>query len=366
MKKRFIVALGMALCLAACNDKDAQEAKTEAPAKAAAAEPAKALTPAEQAKKLLEGVELTPKGIRTIYKDKSYQENNATDLILLEHESPEVRAFVYNRSTRNYSKGDEELAKYVQHLQAEKDPTVLAAGLGSLMNDLKASDDLYKLALAAAKHENAKVRARAAYALSSTNNKSVEGIYDEALKLLNDSDKDVRKTICQRLPEHGNEAIIPELVKILNSNEEKDAEIHDGCLDGLIAMWYDWPFFKSHSEAAYKATLQYFKKKPRGKNNPPWNGFSKLHWGFEKASVEWMKASPYFKAEDVASVMVDVAKDPAVEWLARKSAVDVVVAFGTKKDLEKLNAAIVDTTKFEDRSVKKAVVDAIAKKDEKK
>lgn len=362
MKKRFCLALGMALCLAACDSKEEPAAKTapaaETAKEAPAAQTAKA-TPTNDLDKLLEGVELTPKGLKTLYTGKSTAERRQIDMTLLTHESPVVRAYVYNSVTRNYDKGDAELDKLVKQLQGEKDPTVLAAGIKSLMNNLGRSSDFYTLVLAAAKHENADVRNSAAIVLSNVNNKNVAGIYDEALKMLNDSDKKVRGTICSELPRFGNESIIPEIAKIIYSEEEKDVAIIGDCLKGLIRMWYFWPSFDQHSEAAYKETLKYFNKKPRGNNNPPWSSVSLLNKSSEKASAEWKEASSYLKPEEIVAAMVDIIKDPGADKITREYAIKVIPNFGTKKDLEKLDAALTDTADRNAQSIKKKIAEAI-------
>ncbi|MCQ2097357.1 MAG: HEAT repeat domain-containing protein [Fibrobacter sp.] len=363
MKKRFCLALGLALCLAACDSKEEPAAKTapaaETAKEAPAAKTAKA-TPTNDLDKLLEGVELTPKGLKTLYTGKSTAEKSQIDMTLLTHESPVVRAYVYNSVTRNYDKGDAELDKLVKQLQGEKDPTVLAAGIKSLMNNLGRSSDLYNLVFAAIKHENVEVRKSVAIVLSNSNNKNVAGVYDEALKMMfNDSDKKVRGTICRSLPDFGNESIIPEIAKIIYSEEEKDVAIIGDCLEGLIRMWYFSPFFDQHSEAAYKETLKYFNKKPRGKNNPPWNGLSRLLKGYENASAEWKEASSYLKPEEIVAAMVDIIKDPGADKITREYAIKVIPNFGTKKDLEKLDAALTDTADRNAQSIKKKIAEAI-------
>ena len=366
MKKRFCLALGMALCLAACDSKEEPAAKTapaaETAKEAPAAKTAKA-TPTNDLDKLLEGIELTPKGpkgLKTLYTGKSLAEQTSIDMTLLTHESPVVRAYVYNRVTRNYSENSNELVGFVKQLQNEKDPTVLAAGIRSLMNTPRQNSDFYTLVLAAAKHENADVRNSAAIVLSNVNNKNVAGIYDEALKMLfNDSDKKVRGTICSELPRFGNESIIPEIAKIIYSEEEKDVAIIGDCLEGLIRMWYSSPSFDQHSEAAYKETLKYFNKKPRGKNNPPWNSLSRLLKGYENASAEWKEASSYLKPEEIVAAMVDIIKDPGADKITREYAIKVIPNFGTKKDLEKLDAALTDTADRNAQSIKKKIAEAI-------
>ncbi len=306
---------------------------------------------------MLEGIELTPKGLKEVYKDKKVSEQSELDFQLLEHESPVVRAFVYDRVTRNYNENTEDLQRFVAQLKSENDPLVVAAGIKSLFNNLKVSAELYNFVKSSAQNANANVRANAALALCNSNNKMLDGIFDEALKLLNDSDKDVRKNVCKYLPAFGNEAIVPKLAQILSSNDENDLAIHGDCLDGLVSMWYNYPMFDRQSEAAYLATLNYLKTTPRSKKVPAWNGMSKLGNSADKKPA-WKEAATYFNANDVVAVMSEIAKDSAADVNARKAAIKSVAALGSKEDLETLNNAIEDA----DKLVKKAVLDALAKK----
>lgn len=366
MKKITFIAFMLSLCFCSCGKKadDTMAAADVKNAPAAEAKDGASSGNAEAAAlgadadlvKLLDGIELTPKGLKTLYVGKKVEEAVEFDLKLIKHESEIVRAFVFDRVTRNYNENQKELQIFVAALKAEKSPKVIAAGLKSLMNNLKVSSDLYEFTKECAKHDDKDVRNSAALTLSNSNNKSVDGIFDEAIKLLNDSEKDVRKTVCKNLPHLGNEAVIPEIVKILTSSEQKDIDIHGDCLDGLVSMWYNYPAFDSQSEAAYKATLDYLKTTPRTNNVPAWNGMGKLGYNADK-KPDWKAGATYFKAEELVSVMSDIAKDAAVSFNARKGAIKSIAAIGSKADLEALNAAIDES----DSKTKKAVADALAK-----
>lgn len=356
MKKLIVFGLAFALCVTACSKK-AEKASSTPSSKTETASPVAIEDNKAKLAKLLEGVELTSKGLKSLYDGKKYSEVDELDFLLLGHDNEEVRTFVYNRSIRNYSSNSDELQKFVAYLKGEKNAEALEAGLKSLSNNLKVSPDLYEFAKTCAKSDDTSVRAMAAYALSNVNNKSVSGIYDEAIKLINDPENDVRKVVCEELPRSGNEAVVPELVKILKSTDDKDVAIHGECLNGLVSMWYNWPIFDNYSEAAYNATLDYFKTTPRTKKIPAWTGMSKLGNNYKE---EWKTTATFVNLDDIVAVMADVAKDDNADSMVRRSAVKAIGVFGTKADLESLNAAMGDSK--DSANVKKEIESAIAKK----
>ncbi len=366
MKRIIIFVLMFSVCLCSCGKKH-NETSSGNPNNAPVADSKNEIktgnnividprAEAEAAAKLLEGIELTPKGLKTYYEGKKIEEVVVLEQQLIKHESEIVRAFVFERTVRNYSENQKELKNFVAVLKAEKSPKVIEAGLKSLMNNLKVSADLYEFTKECAKSDDKVIRSSAALVLSNSNNKSVDGIFDEAIKLLNDSDNDVRKVVCKNLPRSGNEAVIPEIVKILGSSEQKELDIHGDCLDGLVSMWYNYPVFDSQSEAAYKATLDYLKTTPRTNNVPAWNGMGKLSYNADK-KPDWKAGATYFKAEDLVAVMFEIAKDPEASFNARKSAIKSIAAMGAKTDLEALHAAIDEA----DIKAKNAVEDALEK-----
>lgn len=342
MKKRFCLALGMALCLAACDSKEEQAAKQEAPAaevKAPAAEEGLSKDP----NKLLEGVELTNKGLREFYMDKPADVIKEMNLILINHESPEVRAYVYGRLTGliNFGKPTN-MDIFVDHLKNEKDPKALAAGLSAFAGYAKYNLAVLDLARQNLNHEDSKVRFQAALTLGKTRESDVPGIYEETLKLFSHDDPEIRSIVCSLIPSQkkdNNAEVLPVLTKILNSNDPKDLKAHGRCLESVIEMWYSWPSFKQHDENAYKETMKYFKKKPRTQDIPAWNGMGKLHWGYED-HPEWKEAAKFFKPEELVKVMTDIAIDTSASFLARTQALDVIAVHGTIKDLEKIQAKI--------------------------
>lgn len=341
MRKFIILALMSGLVFSACGKKEeAPAAAADAPAAEAAAE-AKAddAAPAGDSKYMKDG-KLDKDALKALYTDKKGPERHEIDMQLLKDSAPEVRAYVWNSVTRNYNDENDELKALASNLKAEKDATVLAAGLKSLMNNLKVSTDLYSFYKECATHSDAGVRGGAAMGIINSNNASVDGILDEAMKFLNDADKTVRGNACKDLGRLDKpETVIPALDKILQSSDENDVAVQDKCFEGLLYMWYNAPMFDKFDESAYKASLNYLKKTPRTDKVPGWQIVSP----FKKAPKDsWKALAKGFSSKDLVSALTDIVKDENAGKMLREYAIEAIGVQGEKADLDALNAALTD------------------------
>ncbi len=349
MKKFMILALMSGLMFSACDKKEdapaaagnAPAAEASADAKADAKEDTKAddAAPAGDSQYMKDG-KLDKDALKALYAGKKTAESSAIDIQLLKDSAPEVRAYAWNRATRNYDNESDELKALIDNLKAEKNPEVLAAGLKSLMNNLKVSTDLYSFYKECATHSDAKVRGGAAMGIINSNNASVDGIFDEAMKFLNDADKTVRGNACRDLGRLNKpEAVVPALDKILQSNDENDVAVQDKCFEGLMNMWYNAPMFDKFDESAYKASMNYLKKTPRTDKVPAWQVVSP----FKKAPKDsWKNLAKGFDAKALVATLTDIVKDENAGKMLREYAIEAIGAQGEKADLEALNAALTD------------------------
>ena len=159
-----------------------------------------------------------------------------------------------------------ELAKSL--IKDETNEYVLYNTTKALSNEAKSGQEIAEFIIKMASHEHAKIRNAAANALGNSWSKGVEGAVDTIIKLMNDTDTDVRKTACKYSGKLADESVIEPLVAILNNTD--DADIHGSCVEGLTYLWYDYPFFENTSEKAYTATMDYLKKTPRTDKVPAW------------------------------------------------------------------------------------------------
>lgn len=274
-----------------------------------------------------------------LLKGKTTEEKLELEHAAAVHEDPEIRALPYDRATRNYASEDSELKFFTEQLQKEQDSKVLAAGLRSLMNNLKVSPALYELYKKSATHADSSVRSAAMMGLINTNNSSVAGIESEAIKFLDDKDPKIAMSACKELGRAKNAAAIDRVEAMLKSYDPAQAKLLGSCAEGLLYMWYDAPFFKSFDARAYKMTLDYLKL-PRSKDMPAWSVISNLK---KAPKPEWFKLSDgAYKPADVVAVLADIAKDKQAPKMAREYSVEAIGIHGTKADLEALAKELAD------------------------
>lgn len=265
---------------------------------------------------------------------------------LLESESAQVRGYGISliTSLTGVSSKNLELAKNL--IKNEKSPYVLCKATRALSNEAKSNKEIADFLLKMAENENANIRKEAAIALGNSWSKGVDGAVDTIIKLMDDKDQNVRKTACRYSGKLADEKVIEPLVKILNNAE--DADIHGDCVEGLVTLWYDYPFFKNTSEKAYNATMDYFKKTPRTDKVPAWTAVGAFRTTSTQDSFKtWKENAKYFNTDELYNVMVDIIKDSNASYLARTSAIDEIKAHCSAEKFAELKSVIdslTDTT----------------------
>ena len=124
-------------------------------------------------------------------------------------------------------------------------------------------------------------------------------------------------------------------------NNPEDAELHGNGIDSLNKLWYDFPFHENTSEAAYRATMDYFKKTPRTKDVPSWTAVGSLKNKNDSHYEEWRAKATYFNADEFAQIMTDIIKDTNANSFARSGAVENIAAHCSKETFDSL-AAVID------------------------
>jgi len=198
-----------------------------------------------------------------------------------------------------------------------------------------------KYLLDMAKHENAKIRWGAARGLANSWSKSVEGVADAVITLMNDADMDVRKIACRNAGKLADEKVIEPLVAILNNNADKN--LHSDCMDALATLWYDFPFFENTSEKAYNAFINFLKKTPRTEDIPNWSCLSSVSItgnDYEK----WKTKATYFNIKNFCAVCTDIIKDNNANWMLKNAEIKAIALHGTKADLQAIKSVIDNLT----------------------
>ena len=176
--------------------------------------------------------------------------------------------------------------------------------------------------------------------------------------MMDDSDENVVRLACSRSGKLNNERIIDPIVTILN--DKRKSKFHSECIQGLSIMWLDYPFHKNHNENAYKATMDYLKKRPRTKDVPAWSAITAFSTvANSKGELDaWKKEATWFKQDEFIAVLTDLIKDNNFNWLGKAPAFKAIASFGGKAELEKIQS-VVDS--LSDDTVKKAYADELAR-----
>ena len=258
---------------------------------------------------------------------------------LLKSDSPQVRGYGISRisSLTGVSNKNLELAKEL--IKNETNEYVLYKATVALRNEAKSNKEIAEFLIKMANNENKKIRTEAAIALGNSWSEGVDGAVSTIIKLMNDTDKDVRKVACKNAGKLNDEAVVEPLVNILNNAD--DADIHGSCVEGLVTLWYDYPFFEKTSEKAYTATMDYLKKTPRTDKIPAWTAVGAFKTTSTQSSfTEWKQKATYFNTDEVYNIMVDIIKDGDANWLARTSAIDVIKAHCSEEKFNELKTII--------------------------
>ena len=258
---------------------------------------------------------------------------------LIKSESPQVRGYAVSLmpSLLGMSSKNLELAKEL--IKEETNEYVLYNATKALSNEAKNGKEIADFLIKMSDSENSKIRVAVASALGNSWSEGVEGAVNTVIKLMNDVDKDVRKVACKNAGKLNDESVIDPIVKILNNPE--DADIHGSCIDGLVTLWYDYPFFEKYSEKAYNATMDYLKKTPRTEKIPAWTAVSSFKTtSTQNSYAEWKQKATYFNIDEIYNVMADIIKDSNANVIARTSAIDVIKAHCSEEKFKELKTTI--------------------------
>lgn len=268
---------------------------------------------------------------------------------LLKSEAPQVRGYAISNVGSLLGVSDSHIADAKEMLKNEKDSYVICRAVRALANEGGKDADIGAFLLNAAKSENSKVRREAAMAIGSSWNKGLDGAVDAMITLMSDPDKDVRSKAYGYAGGLGDEKIIEPIVNMLNNPE--DAELHGNGIDSLNKLWYDFPFHENTSEAAYRATMDYFKTTPRTKDVPSWTAISSLKNKNDSHYDEWRAKATYFNEDEFAQIMTEIIKDTDAISFARSGAVDNIAAHCSKETFNSLAAVIDGLTDKDAKSI---------------
>ena len=255
----------------------------------------------------------------------------------VKHESSAVRIQAASLMGSIFGASDDNQNAIVEAAKAEKDARVLKAMIRTVASSIAKNENVKKLVLDSAGHENPKVRTEVVSALTSTWARKADGTLEKAMEMVEkDADESVRRYGCSRLGARGDERALPLLEK-MTKDVKTSPKLYGDCMKGLIGMWSSPVVHETPSQKAYDLTLQRLQVKPRTDDNPPWAAFSGLMWA---KLPKFQERAKWFKKAKLMSVLDGIAKDRNANWMARTGSIDAMKQLGAEaKAFEALQKA---------------------------
>ena len=257
---------------------------------------------------------------------------------LLKSDAPQVRGYAFSNIATFFGASDSHKASAKEILKTEKEPYVIKCAVKALGNEGGKDAEIGKFLLDAAKNENAVVRRQAAVALGSTWNKTLDGAVDAEIELMKDSDNDVRKAAYEYAGLLGDDRVVAPISEMLKN--EADADLHSSGVKGLVWLWYDYPSHENTSEAAYRATMDYFKTTPGSDKVPAWAAVTSFTNKSEKNYAAWREKATYFNTDELYEVMLGLVKNENLGRMTRGYACKPVAVHCTRAQFDALGTVI--------------------------
>ena len=276
---------------------------------------------------------------------------------VLANESAKVRAYYYQQLHNN--KFDESVAAYnviLQKILSEKESVAVYQALRYASYNYGDNKDFIDFVIAFSDSTDANIRRAVSFAVQYILTDDKEPLVQMMLKLIKDEDKDVRKEAalyCYRLKDDRFVDVLKEILL-----DETQADLHPNAGDALCRMWYNYPAHDAHSEAAYKATMEYFRTAFEDTGLPSWQVVSKIAIKGTTNYDKWLADADYFDTEEVVEIMTDIFNDAGKDRLLREQCLKVVATFGDKADLEALQAGIDATENASDKNTLQGKLDS--------
>lgn len=257
---------------------------------------------------------------------------------LLKSDAPQVRGYAFSNIATFFGVSDSHKASAKEILKTEKEPYVIKCAVKALGNEGGKDAEIGKFLLDAAKNENAVVRRQAAVALGSTWNKTLNGAVDAEIELMKDSDNDVRKAAYEYAGLLGDDRVVAPISEMLKN--EADADLHSSGVKGLVWLWYDYPSHENTSEAAYRATMDYFKTTPGSDKVPAWAAVTSFINKSEENYDAWKAKATYFNTDELYEVMLGLVKNENLGRMTRGYACKPVAVHCTRAQFDALGTVI--------------------------
>lgn len=257
-------------------------------------------------------------------------ENEALSVLrkMIEHASPAVRGYAFYRYFNHYGSKlclDEQARDTaVAVIKSEDDVYVRSMGLIALGDCLNQYPELIQMAVEDASHALPSRRIAAIKALAPMG-KDIPGTVSIFMKLLADSDREVRQTAAHYIGLLESDEVIPALLKLALDPLQRD--LHYAVLNSLYTMWYDYPHHKRTSEAAFRATIEYVKTMPGKVAGSIGMNIEAPRFVNALTFESWRKRATYFSGNLLDSYMralMDIVLNERLDYSTRLSGMDVI------------------------------------------
>ena len=273
---------------------------------------------------------------------KAQPPQSAYFVMLLQSPYPQARGIAYEGVSDFLGAAEEDVTAVLEALKTEEDPYCLLCAVNGLRNQMKTRAEVADFIFRMADHEHSVIRKAAAVAIGNSWSIGVEGTVEKIITLIGDEDEGVRKSACAYAGKLHDDRVVPALVAVLN--DPSQASVHGDAVRGLSYLWLDYPYHAETSEAAYRATLDYYAKTPRDAKVPSWSGIGSFNTVNARKIADWYGKAGYFNADAFFDVMADFIMDPDASSLGKTPAMKAIIALCPEKfaDLDPLMAACED------------------------
>jgi hypothetical protein len=273
----------------------------------------------------------------------------------INHASPAVRYIAASLLRSFFGSKPETQEAVLKAAGTEKEPIVLSALISAVGSSAKSNPKVGELLIKMADHADENVRIESIGWLASSWGKDVPGALDKVMeKMQKDESVKVRRSACENSGRLGAADKLLPVLKKLTKNAD-NADLYAGCMRGLIDLWN--PFLSSDSppsKEAYTLSLARLRDKPRSKERPPWIVIS--NFGRVPKSNP-----PWYKQQQVAKALADVAIDEQANWMARTASARALGELKAVEQLNQIKTKLADKTDFDNKQVVKTAEEALAK-----
>lgn len=262
--------------------------------------------------------------------------------IMLAHPYPNARAYYYRSLINSFAGVDTPtynglLAQY----RNETDPFVIGSMIYGISKSLGNDTGFCEYALSLADREEGLIRYNVAYQLSRLEAADRESLVAAGLKLMADPDTAVREAAMGSCGTIADDRFVEPLDAVLKDMDQ--ISFHSAAGKAMVKMWYHGNL----SEAAYKATLEYFKAESTNPDYPYWSVVNEMTTKTGSLYDAWRAEASYFDVNEVVESMVQLVLDAETVHLTKTSALKVIAAHGTADDLNALKATLESMTGME-------------------